>query len=133
MKESEFFRRDDVVFSSAETARSMAELAAEIESQIEYVWRDVNRISLRESGAFTLRIDASSVRQWSQQLALLKSLAPVEDLKVMQLDSGGGQVRLMLSSSMRSLNYALESAGLDLDSQTTAEGSQQFVLVARNR
>ena len=62
-----------------------------------------------------------------------ESLAPVEDLKVMQLDSGGGQVRLMLSSSMRSLNYALESAGLDLDSQTTAEGSQQFVLVARNR
>ena len=133
VKESEFFRRDDVVFSSVETAGSMAELAAEIEGQIEYVWRDVNRISLRESGAFTLRIDASSVRQWSQQLALLKSLAPVEDLKVMQLDSGGGQVRLMLSSSMRSLNYALESAGLDLDSQITAEGSQQFVLVARNR
>ena len=133
VKESEFFRRDDVVFSSAETARSMAELAAEIESQIEYVWRDVNRISLRESGAFTLRIDASSVRQWSQQLALLESLAPVEDLKVMQLDSGGGQVRLMLSSSMRSLNYALESAGLDLDSQTTPEGTQQFVLVVRNR
>ena len=73
------------------------------------------------------------MRQWSQQLALLESLAPVEDLKVMQLDSGGGQVRLMLSSSMRSLNYALESAGLDLDSQTTPEGTQQFVLVVRNR
>ena len=133
LRESEFFRRENVAFDVADTEQAMTQLAREIETGLETVWRDVNQVSLRQSGGFTLRVDASSVREWSDQLDLLSGLQPVEELKVIQLDSGGGMVRLLLSSSMRSLTYALETEGLALESREDVNGGQEFVLVPRNR
>ncbi|MGC6485222.1 MAG: hypothetical protein ACON4P_06080 [Candidatus Puniceispirillales bacterium] len=132
-RESEFFRRDDADFDVREVEEAMAGLAREIETGLEQVWREVNRVALRKSGSLTLRVDARSSRRWSSQLEQLRQLPPVEGLKVIQLDSTGGNVRLFLSSSMRSLAYALEAEGLMIESRTDRTGEQEFVLVARDR
>lgn len=131
LRESEFFRRDDISFPVSNTNAAMLALADEIETGLETVWRDVNRVSLLKRGGFTLRIDARSVREWSAQLDMLAGLSPVEEMRVIQLDSGGGLVRLLLSSSMQSLTYALEAEGLTLVPREDQYGQQEFVLKQR--
>ena len=130
--ESEFYRLDTHAFPADSAEESLRWLAGQIEHGIEKVWRDVNAVNLEEaSNTVSVRISADTIAEWRNMVDRLRSLAPVERVGVLQLDSGGGLVRVELSSSMQSLIYALEAEGLAIDERVGGDGSVVLALVPR--
>ena len=131
--ESEFYTLDSLSFPVDTTSETMLWLAGQIGDGIEKVWRSVNAVTLLETtNVVALRISADTITEWRDQIDQLRSLPPVERVDVLQLSSGGGTVRVELSSTMQSFVYALEAEGLAIDQGTGNDGSPTMTLVPRN-
>lgn len=132
MLESEFYSLDSLTFPISSTAETMRWLVTEIENGLEKVWRSVNMISTETASDVMLSVPAATITQWRGRLATLRGLAPVETLSVVQLNAGGGVVRVSLAGSVQSLVYALEPSGLAIEKGVGEDGAVTFTLVARN-
>ena len=130
--ESGFYDLDSLSFPVAEAPERMRWLAGQIETGIESVWRGVNAVALVEAAlAVPLRLPAATIAEWRGLVDRLRSLPPVERVRVMQLAPGGGIVRVELSTSMQSFVYALEAEGLAIEQGPGDDGDTVPVLVQR--
>ena len=130
--ESEFYNIDPLKFPINSTSEAMLWLVGQIGNGIEKVWRSVNAVTLVEAeNVVALRISADNIAEWQGLVGRLRSLPPVERVRVMQLAPGGGVVRVELSSSMQSFVYALEAEGLAIDRKVGGDGAVALDLVPR--
>ena len=130
--ESGFYNLDALSFPVETAPERMRWLAGQIENGIESVWRGVNVVALVETAlTVPLRVPAGSIREWRALVDRLRSLAPVERVRVLQLAPGGGIVRVELSTSMQSFVYALEAEGLAIKQEVGDDGEVAPILVPR--
>ena len=130
--ESRFYKLDSLSFPVESTAERMQWLAGQIENGIESVWRGVNAVTLVEAAlTVPLRVPAADIGEWRDLVDRLRSLPPVERVRVMQLAPGGGIVRVELSTSMQSFVYALEAEGLAIEQGAGKDGETTPTLVPR--
>ncbi|MCE2518119.1 MAG: hypothetical protein J4F41_09960, partial [Alphaproteobacteria bacterium] len=113
--ESTVYGLDDLVVPIDQVVPTLDWLVGDMVGGIETVWRTANEVNIRDSGILTLNVPAVSIEDWSRQITILKGLAPVESLSVVQLSATGGIVRLDMAGSLTSLNYALEPHLLTLE------------------
>ena len=121
--ESTVYQLEEMSLPIAKLGATLAWLAGDMAKGIENVWRTTNVVNIRDSGMLLLNIPVTSIKEWSERISILESLAPVEDLNVMQLSKDGGVVRLNMAGSITSLNYALERHLLTLE-ESRIEGNQ---------
>lgn len=115
----------NVALDPDDLATSVDNIATILLDGIEDGWRSTNVVDLQESSTLFLSVEVRSLKEWRDTLDILTSLPPVERLSVIKLEAGSGLVRIRLSGSITSLNYALESHGLTLEEDNA---NQQFDL-----
>ena len=129
--ESVFYNIDDLSFPRTDTNETLRQLAGEIETGLDKVWHDVNVVALEEAGEVVLYIPAESISVWHSRIEALKSLAVVENVRILRINYGGGLVSLKLTGSVQSLLYALLPSSLVIEESRGEDGEVTFHLISR--
>jgi len=131
--ESEFYTLNEMTLPGSQADKTMKWLAGEMIGNIENVWRKTNVLAREPIFSLPVFVSMNKVENWAATLKTLESLAPVHSLSILHLSAEGGLVRVNMNSSMQSLSYALESAGLMLQSATDAAGNERLHLLPLDR
>jgi len=127
--ESEFYSLNDMLLPANKAEKTLRWLSSEMIRNIEDVWRKTNVISQEPVASVAIFVPARDVEIWAEALQTIEGLAPVHSIAVLHVAADGGLLRVNLNSSMRSLTYALESAGLMLRSGPDHAGNERLNLL----
>jgi len=127
--ESEFYSLNDMLLPANKAEKTLRWLSGEIIDDMEDVWRKTNVLAHEPVGSIEMFVPAKDVKVWSEALKTIEGLAPVHSITVLHVDADGGLLRVNLNSSMRSLSYALETAGLMLKPGPDAAGGERLNLL----
>ena len=113
--DSDIYQLDGIAAPVNDISAQLSQLASDMARGIEGAWRKANQINLDDGGVLVLQVPARNITQWTEQLTILESLPPVDQMEVVQLASTGGVVRLKLAGSMEALSNALEQHQLKIE------------------
>ncbi len=115
--ESTAYSLRDTTLKTSDLLPSIRGIAHALLDGVEDVWRIANEVNVKEGGVIMVTVKSRSLKEWRSHLNILQSLPPVDQLSIVQLGSKGGLVRIKLSGSITSLNYALEAHGLEVSEE----------------
>ena len=97
---------------------SLDQLASEILGGMESIWRQATQLDTRNARDFAISIEATSLAEWTEQLAMLESHPLVLSLFVQRLHHGGGTVVIRLGGKLEALQASMAQRGLWLQPTT---------------
>lgn len=126
---SEFYSLNDMLLPANKAEKTLKWLSSEIIDTIEDVWRKTNVLAHEPVASVGIFIPVNDVEAWAEALKTIEGLAPVHSVAVMHVAAEGGLLRVNLNSSMRSLNYALETVGLMVKPGPDPAGGERLNLL----